>query len=161
MLGVLIAIALAMASQQQQPPPPQTQPVAFSHRQHAGTLGLACMSCHANPEPGDAMAYPAEAFCMGCHASIKTDSPDIKTLAALASANESVPWVRINPIPTYVFWSHKSHLASGASCGKCHGQVAAGRSLRRDMPRSMETCMSCHREEKASVDCSYCHESRH
>ena len=33
--------------------------------------------------------------CMVCHERIKTDSPEIKKLAAYAQKNEEPPWVRV------------------------------------------------------------------
>lgn len=155
-MSCLLGLAILRATET---PAPQ-QPIAFSHKQHAGTLALACRTCHANPSPGDAMTFPAETICMNCHASIKTESPDIQKLASWVKAQKAVPWVRVYKVPTYVFWSHKSHLEAGASCEKCHGPVATREVMRREVDHSMAACIACHREEKASVDCSYCHEQR-
>ena len=35
---------------------PREQPIPFSHKVHAGSLGLACKMCHTNPDPGEGPA---------------------------------------------------------------------------------------------------------
>lgn len=136
------------------------QPIPFSHKQHAGALQLDCRSCHAGPEPGDRMTYPAEAKCLTCHAAIKADSPHIQKLAAAAAQGRPIDWVRIYQLPSYVFWSHKSHLEANVTCVDCHGPVAERERLWLEKPIDMKACMDCHRIRKASTDCTYCHEPR-
>lgn len=137
---------------------PPKQPIAFSHKQHAGEMKLPCKTCHVNPAPGELMTFPAEAKCMGCHQSIKTDSPEIMRLAEFAAAKKRVPWVRVYQIPTYVYWSHKSHLDAGATCEQCHGKVAEHTVMFKEKDVSMGTCMECHRATKTSNDCMFCHD---
>lgn len=136
------------------------QPIPFSHKQHAGALKLDCRSCHAAPDPGDRMTYPTEAQCMTCHAVVKKESPHIQKLSAAAAEHKSIDWVRIYRLPSFVFWSHKSHLDAGASCDECHGPVAERERLWLEKPISMKACMDCHRSREASNDCTYCHEQR-
>ena len=54
------------------------QPIAYSHKTHLA-LGLKCNGCHAmkptEAGEGFSMGFPKEAFCMGCHTSVKKDSP--------------------------------------------------------------------------------------
>ncbi|MFN0168522.1 MAG: cytochrome c3 family protein [Bryobacteraceae bacterium] len=97
---------------------------------------------------------------MACHRSIKPESPSIQKLSAFASGNRKVPWVRVYQIPSYVFFSHKSHLAAGAGCKKCHGSVTDRDKLWKETDISMGGCMECHRKERASLDCNYCHDPR-
>jgi hypothetical protein len=68
--------------------------------------------------------------------------------------------VRIYQIPSYVAFSHKTHLETGAKCVKCHGDVAQRDVLTKEGDISMGACMTCHRENKASNDCGFCHELR-
>jgi ssDNA-binding Zn-finger/Zn-ribbon topoisomerase 1 len=63
-------------------------------------------------------------------------------------------------IPSFVFFSHKNHLDAGAKCESCHGKVAERERLFRETDISMNGCMNCHRINKASVDCMFCHEQR-
>ncbi len=160
-VGILAAAVLALAAQEQKrAPAPPPQPIPFSHKQHAGTLGLECAICHPNADPGESMGLPAASACMDCHSTIKTESPPIQKLAAFAKNNRTVPWVRVYEIPTYVMFSHRSHLKSGNTCAECHGPVAERDALSREGDISMGGCMRCHTQKKASNDCAFCHEQR-
>ena len=136
------------------------QPLPFSHKTHAGDLKLQCKMCHPNPNPGESMTIAAPPVCMQCHAAIKTDSPAIRKLAAYAKDGKQVPWVRIYQFPSFVNFSHRSHLQAQNSCEDCHGKVAERDRLYREVDLNMGACMSCHDVKKASVDCGYCHEPR-
>jgi hypothetical protein len=138
---------------------PPLQPIPYSHKQHIA-LGLKCANCHEMPDPGEMMGIPAAAKCMTCHQSVKKDSPPIQKLAAFAARNEPVPWVRVYQIPAYVFFSHKNHLDTGATCETCHGKVSERDRLFRETDISMGGCMNCHRSSRASLDCAFCHEQR-
>jgi hypothetical protein len=135
------------------------QPIPYSHKQHLA-LGLKCANCHEMPDPGEMMGIPAVSKCMTCHQSVKKDSPAIQKLAAFAASKEPVPWVRVYQIPSFVFFSHKNHLDSGAKCETCHGKVAERDRLFREKDISMGGCQNCHRENKASTDCMFCHDPR-
>jgi hypothetical protein len=138
---------------------PPVQPIPYSHKQHLA-LGLKCGNCHEMAEPGEMMGIPAVSKCMTCHQAVKKDSPAIQKLAGFAASKEPVPWVRVYQIPSFVFFSHKNHLDTGAKCETCHGKVAERERLFRETDISMGGCMNCHRENKASIDCMFCHEQR-
>ena len=136
------------------------QPVTYSHKVHAGTLKLKCAMCHTNPDPGEMMKFPAVSTCMGCHASVKTGSAEIQKIAAVAAAKQQIKWARVYQIPSYVSFSHRSHLETGSTCSECHADVAVRDALFKEGDISMGGCMTCHRLKKASIDCTYCHEER-
>jgi respiratory nitrate reductase gamma subunit len=46
------------------------QPIAFSHRQHAGQLEISCLYCHAQAENSRHAGIPAAGTCMNCHLSV-------------------------------------------------------------------------------------------
>src|SRR5512134_904100 len=46
------------------------QPVPFSHKLHAGDLGMDCRYCHTTVETAAAAAVPPTQTCMNCHAKI-------------------------------------------------------------------------------------------
>jgi hypothetical protein len=142
------------------PPPAPVQPIPFSHKVHAGTMKLKCKMCHANPEPGEQMGIAEASVCMQCHSSIKTDSPAIQKLASFAAQNRNIPWVRVYQIPGYVDFSHKTHLNAGATCENCHGHPELRDALFRETNISMGACMECHRQHKAPIDCTACHEQK-
>jgi len=50
------------------------QPVPYSHRLHAGELGIDCRYCHTGAETGPAAAVPPTRTCMNCHATVRTES---------------------------------------------------------------------------------------
>ncbi len=43
------------------------QPIAFSHRLHAGELQVGCLYCHAGAERSRHAGIPAAGVCMNCH----------------------------------------------------------------------------------------------
>ncbi len=138
--------------------PAPAQPIPFSHKTHAGTAKLPCRMCHPNPDPGDSMTIAPASVCMQCHSSIDTDHPAIQKLAAFAKSNTPIPWVRVYQIPTYVSFSHRSHVKAGHACQDCHGPVATRAQLFREADISMGGCMNCHRLKKVSIDCTFCHD---
>jgi len=152
----LLGVALAQRGESTAP----TQPVPFSHKAHAGILKLQCKMCHPNPDPGETMTIAAASTCMQCHASVKTDSPAIQKLSEAAKSGKPLPWVRIYRTPSYVSFSHRTHLEKSNTCQECHGAVTERDQLYRETDLSMGGCMECHRMKKASVDCAFCHEPR-
>jgi Cytochrome c7 and related cytochrome c len=142
------------------PPPPPEQPIAFSHRTHI-TQGLTCTACHSGAETADRATLPATATCMGCHARVKTESPEIQKLAGFDSKREEVPWRRVYRLPDYVPFSHRVHVSAGkTSCESCHGNVREMTVMQKVRDTSMATCMQCHTERSAPVQCNACHEPR-
>lgn len=133
------------------------QPIPYSHKTHLA-LGLKCKDCHANPDPGEVMGFPATSKCMACHTTIKADSPAIQKLAAYAKDKQPVPWVRVYQIPGYVIFSHRVHTQADVTCQTCHGEVAQRDVMVKEVAHNMGSCMACHQERKVSNDCSLCHE---
>ena len=43
------------------------QPIAYSHRLHAGELGLDCLHCHSGAEVSQTAGIPSASICMNCH----------------------------------------------------------------------------------------------
>jgi len=52
-----------------------TQPIAFSHRLHAGDNHVPCLYCHTGAERSRHAGVPAVETCMNCHAVTRTDNP--------------------------------------------------------------------------------------
>jgi hypothetical protein len=151
------AFAWSVAAQEAARTPPR-QPIPYSHKLHAGDQGLECKMCHPNPDPGESMTIVGPSACMDCHAAIKTESPAIQQLAAYAKNGREVPWVRVYQIPSYVVFSHRTHLAKKNTCEECHGKVAEREQLYRETDLSMNGCMGCHGTKKTSNDCTLCHQ---
>ena len=153
-LSVFLSVSHAIAQAS------RPQPVAFSHKQHAGALKLKCKMCHANPDPGETMGIASVTVCMQCHSAVKAESSEIQKVAVAAKEHRELPWVRIYSIPSYVNFSHRTHLESANQCEECHGKVAERDTLAREGNISMGGCMSCHQAKKVSIDCGFCHEPR-
>jgi Class III cytochrome C family len=66
-----LCVLAVMAQSEQQPLPGPVQPIAFSHKLHAGAQGLKCAMCHKNPEPGERMGLATPALCMQCHEDLR------------------------------------------------------------------------------------------
>jgi len=43
------------------------QPIAFSHKQHAGDLGISCLYCHFSAVKSPHAGIPPASLCMNCH----------------------------------------------------------------------------------------------
>ena len=142
----------------QQLPPAPEQPLPFSHKVHAGEQKLDCGTCHRNPDPGEKMTFATAGMCMQCHSGIAADKASIQRLASFAQQKREIRWVRVYEIPSYVSFSHRSHLTAGSTCADCHGQVKERDRLYREGDISMKGCVNCHSAKNASTDCTYCHD---
>ena len=154
-LLALLAAALAAAQEHHIP----EQPIPFSHKLHVG-LGLKCKDCHPNPDPGEVEGLPASSKCLACHFSIAKDKDSIRQLKAFADRKQPIPWARVYQIPSYVDFSHRAHIEAGFTCDKCHGPVETRDALWKETDISMGGCIKCHRQNKASTACTFCHENR-
>ena len=168
LLLIAVALLLAAAAAPQDAPTrpdamtaaPIVQPLPFSHKTHL-TLKLACTFCHANPDPGNQMLLPVATSCMGCHTRVAVDKPDIQQLAKFALAKEPIPWRLIYSVPSFVYWSHRTHLEGGVPCEMCHGDVAQMEVITKvKNVTSMAGCVACHRQKEAPTGCETCHQSQ-
>ena len=162
-LALLAAIpwisgAHQVSSQSRNDTEPLSQPLPFSHRSHS-QLGLNCSTCHSMEGRGGSAGFPPVALCLSCHRGGKGEiTPVGVLLEGYEQRGETIPWVRVYKIPDFVFFSHKEHLDSGATCTTCHGAVELRDRLKQEVPTSMEHCMDCHKSRGASLECHFCHE---
>ncbi|HLJ45434.1 MAG TPA: cytochrome c3 family protein [Bryobacteraceae bacterium] len=157
-MRLLLCLAVARAAMSQVHHIPE-QPLPFSHKQHV-SVGLKCKDCHTNPDPGEAEGIPPASKCMACHVEIAKDAPEIQKLKSFADSRQPIHWARVYQIPSYVEFSHRKHLAAGATCRTCHGPVETRDALWKETDISMGGCIQCHRQHKVSTDCAFCHENR-
>ncbi len=121
------------------------QPVPYSHRLHAGQLGMDCRYCHANVErSGEAMVPPTQT-CMGCHSQVRTESARLAPVRESWETGMPVEWVRVHNIPDHAYFDHSVHLAAGVGCVSCHGRVDRMEVVTVQEPLSMGWCLDCHR----------------
>jgi len=133
------------------------QPLAFSHKTHAGANGINCLFCHRYAARSPVAGIPAVADCRACHLYIAADAPEIKKLMGYWDRKEPIPWVRVHKVPDHVYFPHMMHLRAGLACSTCHGEVAAMERITRKASLKMGWCLECHRQHKASIDCWTCH----
>lgn len=141
-------------------PPGPKQPIEFNHQLHVTNLKQPCALCHANREPGELVDMPEVSQCWQCHSAIPAKSNAERKLAAFAKQGREVDWLRVYQIPSYVRFDHRQHAKAGVQCETCHGPVGQRVRLSQERDMSMGSCMNCHRETHASLDCGSCHEGR-
>jgi hypothetical protein len=124
------------------------QPVPYSHRLHAGNLGIDCRYCHANVERSAEAMIPPTQTCMGCHSLIRTESARLTKVRESWETGRPIEWVRVHKLPEHAFFDHSVHLAAGVGCSSCHGRVDQMDVVRVDevAPMSMGQCLACHRD---------------
>jgi len=128
-----------------------TQPIAFSHKLHAGEMGIDCRYCHNTVEQGARAAVPPTSTCLNCHAYVKTESEEIKKLWASADADQPIEWVRVHMLPDYAYFDHSVHLAAGIGCASCHGRIDRMDVVQQEEPLSMGWCLDCHRDPSSHL----------
>ena len=60
------------------------QPIAYSHRLHAGEMKIACVYCHSGAERSRFAGIPAMSVCMNCHRQVTASRAQIEQDAAAA-----------------------------------------------------------------------------
>ena len=121
------------------------QPIEFSHRLHAGDLGLDCRYCHFTVERSAFAAVPTSRVCMNCHNQVRTDSVKLLPMRATYAEQRPIAWVRVHNLPDFAYFDHSSHLAAGVGCSTCHGRVDQMTRVEQVESLSMGWCLDCHR----------------
>ena len=122
------------------------QPIAYSHKLHAGDLGLDCRYCHTTVETSPRANVPPTETCMNCHKMILPESEKLLPLRESWAARSPISWVRVHDIPDYAYFNHSVHIAAGVGCESCHGNVAQMDQVMLVKPLSMGWCLDCHRD---------------
>ena len=60
------------------------QPISYSHRLHAGELGIACLHCHSAAEKGKHAGIPSVSVCLNCHKFVSAPWIEVKAENDLA-----------------------------------------------------------------------------
>src|SRR6185369_14859847 len=89
------------------------QPVPFSHKHHAGELGIDCRYCHTTVERSATAGIPPTQTCMNCHAQIWADSPTLEPVRASFRTGTSIPWLKVHDLPDFVYFNHSIHVTKG------------------------------------------------
>src|ERR1700722_1785698 len=127
------------------------QPVPFSHRHHAGELGIDCRYCHTSVEKSSFAGVPPTQTCMTCHSQIWTNSSMLEPVRASYRDDKSIEWTRVNALPDFVYFDHSIHVAKGVGCTTCHGPIAEMPLTYRAQTLYMSFCIDCHRQPEKYV----------
>jgi hypothetical protein len=137
--------------------PSPDQPVAFSHKLHAGENRIHCLYCHVYAERSPSAGVPDMETCRNCHLIVGRDKPEVKKVMEYWNRKEPISWVKVHDLPDHVYFPHFMHLNGGVPCSQCHGEVEAMEKIERVSSLKMGWCLTCHREKGASIDCWTCH----
>jgi respiratory nitrate reductase gamma subunit len=79
------------------------QPLAFSHRLHAGELKMSCLYCHADAEKGSHAGIAAASVCMNCHRFVTAPLRDVRAEVELAQQEKRQPHTILSPELTRLY----------------------------------------------------------
>lgn len=142
MIRFLTGLAACLVLSAAGTPPPNPEG-PFRHKPHA-VFKMKCGACHTTAEKEEHAGFPsAAAQCKACHTAI---------------SDRELPSERVYRLADFVIFSHARHLSAKVECASCHGDVAQAVAMRIERPITMAGCVSCHKEHKATLVCTSCHE---
>jgi hypothetical protein len=127
------------------------QPVPYSHKLHAGDMGMDCFYCHYTVYKAAFAAVPPTQVCMNCHTKVKDQSPRLELVRESFRTGQPIPWVQIHRLPDFVFFNHQAHVTAGVSCVSCHGRIDQMVEVRQEKPLNMAFCLECHRDPAPNI----------
>lgn len=144
------------------------QPIAFSHKLHAGDMAIDCKYCHTAVTVSRAASVPAVSICMNCHTVARKTRPEIIKLTKYYDEGVALPWKRIHKVPDYAYFNHSAHVTKNIPCQQCHGDVQNMDVVGQVHEFTMAACLDCHRNAparlasvpgivKAPDNCNTCH----
>lgn len=150
-----------------------TQPIAFSHKIHAGDYKINCQYCHSSAEKSKQASIPSASTCMNCHAYVQAKekyngqiSPEIQKIYKAIGYNPEtksyegpqtpIKWVRIHNLPDLAYFNHSQHVKVGKiACQKCHGEIQTMTEVKQQNTLQMGWCVDCHRNTNVNLDNKY------
>jgi mono/diheme cytochrome c family protein len=127
------------------------QPIAFSHKIHAGQFEIDCKYCHTGAIKGKSANIPSPNICMNCHSQIKvgtnTGEAEIAKIYSAIQNNKPIEWVRIHNLPDLAYFNHSQHVVvGGIECQTCHGPIQEMDVVKQYSLLTMGWCIDCHRK---------------
>ena len=133
-----------------------TQPIAFSHKIHAGTYEIDCNYCHTGVRISKSANIPSANICMNCHGEIKKESPEIQKIYTAIEQNRPIEWIRVHNLPDLAYFNHQQHVEIGkVACESCHGDIKTMDVVSQYAPLTMGWCINCHRSTNIQSDNKY------
>jgi len=147
-----------------------TQPLSYSHKLHAGQLGIECQYCHTAAATSKSASIPSVNKCMNCHKGIDIETltekgkEDVQKIWAATGFNPEtqaydleptgpIEWVRLHNLPDHVYFNHAQHVTAGQiECQTCHGTIEEMEVVEQHSNLSMGWCIDCHRETKVQFE---------
>ena len=128
------------------------QPIAYSHKLHAGQYKIDCNYCHVGVNKGKSATIPAANVCMNCHGVIKKESPEIQKIYAAIEENRPIEWVRVHNLPDLAYFNHAQHVNVGnVQCTTCHGEIEKMEVVEQRSSLTMGWCIDCHRKTEVNA----------
>ncbi len=143
------------------------QPIAYSHKLHAGTMQISCIYCHSGAERGKVAGIPSANVCMNCHKFVrKGPTTGTEEIAKIYKAldydpdkgtygpnQKPIQWVRVHNLPDLAYFNHAQHVVVGkVECQTCHGPVQDSMTVAMQYsPLTMSWCINCHKETKVKM----------
>lgn len=132
------------------------QPIAFSHKIHAGQYEIDCKYCHVGVTKGKNATIPSVNVCMNCHNQIKTGTltgeGEIAKIVRAYNENKPIEWVRVHNLPDLAYFNHSQHVNVGnVQCETCHGPVQEMDVVRQHSLLTMGWCIDCHRTTEVNA----------
>ena len=136
------------------------QPIAFSHKIHAGENAVDCNYCHSGARHSKSAGVPSANVCMNCHTYINEGRSDegtqeiSKIYAAIGFDPESrtyiegyeqqpIEWIRIHNLPDLAYFNHSQHVSvAGVECQECHGPIQEMEVVEQYSPLTMGWCIN-------------------
>ncbi len=134
-----------------------TQPIAFSHKIHAGQYEIDCQYCHTGVRKSKSANIPSPNICMNCHTQVKSESEEIQKIYAAIDYDPStqtygtntkpIEWVRVHNLPDLAYFNHSQHVAvAEIECQTCHGPIEEMEVVYQYSNLTMGWCINCHRD---------------
>jgi mono/diheme cytochrome c family protein len=145
------------------------QPIAFSHKVHAGENGVDCNYCHTSARKSKHSGIPSANVCMNCHTYINEGTitgtteiskiyeavgfdPDSKTYIE-GYEQQPIKWVRIHNLPDLSYFNHSQHVVAGkVECETCHGPIEEMDVVYQHAELTMGWCIDCHRTTEVAME---------
>ncbi len=82
------------------------QPIAYSHRLHAGELAIPCLYCHSGAEKSRRAGIPAASICMNCHRFVSATMGAVRAEEKAADEEGREPRSLVSPELAKLYQAH-------------------------------------------------------